>query len=100
LVALVFTGLNYVLSRKRRSDDLFDRRYSYYERVKERWLATQSDGRTLDQEDCIEMAEEATFLFGNDVHRHVVGLADRRRTGSPFFADEDFVKPFRKYLNL
>jgi hypothetical protein len=69
------------------------------------WLKTGSGAAAgqrpwLDTEDLIPIAQEAGFLFGKDISDHILSLADKEHTGSPFFADGDFTEPFCKYLYL
>lgn len=99
VVGMILAYLNYRLARRRRRDELFGCRYKFYEQVKSAWLATR-EGPDLDGEDLVPMVEEAQFLFGKDIADHVASLSGKRHSGSPFFADEDFVEPFRKYLTL
>jgi len=54
----------------------------------------------MTEEDWFPLAEEAGFLFGEDIERHISSLADKKVEGSPFFPNEWFVAPFRKYLRF
>ena len=102
-VAISYT--NYMLARRKRADDLFDRRYAFYKRLEKYWLNT---GRCAppdvdpepDVEFLIAFADEASFLFDDDICQHIINLPTAGHTGSPFFPDDDFVKPFREYLCL
>ena len=49
--------------------------------------------------DLIPLAEEATFLFSKKIGEHILSFADKRNS-SPEFADEEFIQPFREYLEL
>ena len=101
IVALFLGVLNYRLSARRRRDDLFDRRYRFYQQVRDAWLSTADPStRPPDIEDWIPIAEEASFLFGSDIADHLVSLDGRKHSGSPFFPNDNFVEPFRKYLTL
>lgn len=101
IVGLMLGSLQYWLALKKRKDDLFDRRYAYYQKVRNMWVSTwDKDQPVFDQEDVIMLAEEAGFIFGKDICEHILSLENKRHGGSPFFPDEDFVKPFRKYLEL
>jgi len=103
VVALILGIFNYRLAARRRRDDLFDRRYKFYERVRSIWLSTgtgAADGQRpwLDIDDLLPLAEEADSLFGNDIAKHILSLADRQHSGHGVFMEHDFVAPFRKYL--
>jgi hypothetical protein len=101
IVGLIFTGLQCRLAFKKRKDELFDRRYAFYLKIRAAWLYTQDESQPEpDVIDWIPFAEEASFLFGDDVAKHIASLADQRHTGAPFFPDADFIKPFEKYLRL
>ncbi len=105
VVALLLNLFQYRLAAKRRKDDLFDRRYEFYRQVRSMWLNTGNGAPPgqrpwLDIKDLIPVSEEASFLFGQDIAQHICSLADKKHDGSPFFPDDDFVKPFRKYLSL
>ena len=86
-------------SERHRQNDLFDKRYELYMRIRSTYLG-QHDGQPLDIEDWIPLAEEANFLFGEDIRKHVLSLNDKEVSGSPFFPDDWFVRPFAKYLTL
>ena len=56
--------------------------------------------RPHDVEDLIPVAMEARMLFGKDIAQHIISLENKAHKGSPFFPDDDFIKPFMKYLQL
>lgn len=105
-VAALFLGIqNYRLARRRRNDDLFDRRYAFYQRIRSIWLRTGTgagpeDDPFIDPLDLIPIAEEAEFLFGADIAKHILTLNTGGHSGYPDFPEEDFIAPFRKYLSL
>ena len=101
VVCIVFTWLQWRTAERERQNALFDRRLSFYTRLKQIYLS-QHDGSNppLTEEDLCPLAEEAGFLFGDDIERHISSLADKKVEGSPFFPNEWFVKPFRKYLRF
>jgi len=85
----------------KRQNELFDRRYEFYQRLRKWWLATSAPAvNSFDIEDLIPLAEEADFLFGNDISKHILSFEGKSHTGSPFFPNDDFSLPFRKYLKL
>lgn len=88
-------------NEKKRQNDLFDRRYALYQRIEKWWLATaDSDAPPPDIEDLVPVAQEVEFLFDKNLAKHIISLEGKRHTGSPFFPNEDFFKPFRRYLIL
>jgi hypothetical protein len=109
VIALIGVALgiaNYLHARRKRKDELFDRRYAFYRTLRNAWLSSSevdNDGgfnrAPPDLEDLAGFAEEAQFLFGNDIRAHVVSLADKRAPND-FFPDLDFVEPFERYLKL
>jgi hypothetical protein len=89
------------LARRKRKDDLFDRRYEFYKRVRDWWLSTAApEAPVVDVEDVFPLTEEAGFLFGKDIAQHILSLEGKRHPGSPFFPDDEFTKPFLKYLRF
>ncbi len=105
LAAVVLGFLQYRLAKQRRKDDLFDRRYAFYESVRKMWMNTgvnapPNTDPDLDVLDLVTLAYEAEFLFGEDISQHILSLGGRGHEGHPFFPNEDFVKPFKRYLNL
>lgn len=97
--------LNHLLARRRRKDELFDRRYEFYQRVREMWMSTgvganNDEDPEVHAEDLVPMAEEARLLFGEDVAQHIMSLAGPGHQGHPFFPDGTFTEPFEKYLRL
>lgn len=105
IAGILIAVLNYQHVRQKRKDDLFDRRYAFYERVRSMWLSTGTgagldEDPEIDIESLIPIAEEAQFLFGKDIADHILSLDRKGHSGSPFFPNDDFVKPFEKYLQL
>lgn len=95
----------YVLAKRKRADDLFDRRYDFYQRLRAAWMDTgvgapEDSDPAVYIEDVVSLAEEASFLFGADIEAHIYSLVGPGHQGSQFFPDESFVEPFRKYLSL
>ena len=69
--------------------------------VRYSWLETANeDNPGLSIEDLIPIADEAAFIFDKDISTHILSLADKKHTGSPFFPNSDFTRPFEKYLRL
>lgn len=98
---LVIAVLNYRHAHRKRKDDLFDRRYEFYRRLRDWWLRTaEPDQPLVDAEDVIPIAEEARLLFGEDIAQHILSLAGKAHSGSPFFPNDDFTRPFDKYLRF
>lgn len=92
---------NYRLARRRRKDDLFDRRYTFYKGVRDWWLRTaEPDEPPVTVEDVAPLADEAALLFGDDIARHIMSLEGKAHSGSPFFPNDDFTRPFLKYLRF
>jgi hypothetical protein len=101
IFAIFIAWLQYDNNRKKRKNDLFDKRYEFYQRFRNWWLAAAgSETVSTDIETLIPIAEEAFFLFGNDISQHILSLEGEIHTGSPFFPNSDFSKPFEKHLKL
>jgi hypothetical protein len=105
IAGVAFAHGNIRLARRRRDDELFDRRYEFYQRLRSMWLQTgngapHDSDPSVDIEDLIPIAEEAGFLFDDAIAQHVLSLAGDGHSGHPDFPDEWFVTPFRPYLSL
>jgi len=105
IAGVILAILGYRLQQRRRQDDLFDRRYAFYQRVRSWWLQTGNgappgEDPSIDETDLIPIAEEAELLFGKDIADHIMGLDHAGHMGSPFFPSSDFTKPFARYLRL
>lgn len=105
LAGAVIATAQYRLAERRRKDELFDRRYAFYQRLRAAWLETGT-GASPDQDPSVDIldltsfAEEASFLFGRDIADHIYSLAGPGHQGVPWVPDESFIEPFRKYLAL
>jgi len=101
IAGLVIAVLQYRTNNLKRKNDLFDKRYEFYKSVEKLWLSTiDNEIKEFWVEDLIPIASEARILFGNDVADHIMSLENKRHKGSPFFPNDDFSKPFLKYLQL
>ncbi len=101
IIGVIIAALQWQVNDLKRKNDLFDRRYSFYQRLEKAWLSTEDkNNRTWDFEDLCPIASEAEMLFGKDIAKHIITLADKRHKGSQFFPNDDFSKPFMKYLRL
>lgn len=100
ILGVFFTWIQIHLAKLKRKDDLFNLRYEFYESTSQMWISTCNlEIPELDIVDLIPIAEKASFLFGKDISKHILSL-ENKRAGNPFFPDEDFSKPFFKYLKL
>ena len=99
ILGTAFLALEWRTNEKRRQNELFDFRYRFYVQLKETYLNQHDLGnRPLDAEDWIPYSEEAGFLFGDDIQKHIMSFVGRKLSGSPDFPEEWFIKPFKKYL--
>ena len=98
---------NYKLAIRKRKDDLFDRRYAFYKRLENIWL-NSGDGAppncdpNIDTNDLLPLAQEAEFLFGKDIQKHILDPDIWNCKSTRFFGipDEDFIQPFFRYLRF
>ena len=105
VLAFALSLFNLWFARSQRRDSLFSIRYDFYQRFRDRWLQTghgapEGHQPWRDGLDLIPFAEEARFLFGREVAKFIESLSDKQHDGDPSFPNDDFVKPFRKYLTL
>ena len=86
--------------KKKRKDDLFKLRFDFYKRVSSAWTSTfDRNNPEFDIVDLIPISEEAEFLFGKDIRKHILSL-ENKRAKHDLFPDENFSAPFHKYLRL
>lgn len=73
IIAFLQYRNNYLKSK----NDLFDKRYEFYKKLRTWWLSTANvDSQHYDLEmiDLIPWAEEASFLFEKDIQQHILSL--------------------------
>lgn len=100
LFGLLFTSLQFKLAKKKRNDDLFNLRFTFYKKVSDLWTNTYNrNNPPMELIDLVIIAEEAEFLFGKDIAEHILSFANKRASND-LFPDDDFSKPFYKYLKL
>ena len=105
IVGTVLAILSYKLARRKRKDELFDKRYEFYKKVENIWLSTgvgagENDCPYFDWEDIEPWAHEAEFLFDQEVADYLRSLANKEHNGHPNLHDPDFSKHFYKYLKF
>lgn len=101
VMALIFTGLQYLLANRKRKDALFELRYKYYESVSHMWVSTCDNSNPIitDPVSLAPIAHKGLLLFGKDIQKHILSL-EGKKADNPFFPDLWFDKPFYKYLKL
>ena len=100
IIGTLITILQFRLARKKRKDDLFKLRYEFYKKISRGWLETSNkDNPPWDVIDLIPASQEAYFLFGEDIRKHILSL-DNERASHDQFPEDDFNAPFDKYLKL
>lgn len=101
IFGLIISFIQHNHSKRIRKDNLYKHRFDFYQRLSKSWLKTFGvfDDPPLTVEDLIPYSIEADFLFGQDIVKHIGGLEGKEAT-NPYFPDEDFSKPFEKYLKL
>ncbi|GGW81488.1 hypothetical protein [Salegentibacter mishustinae] len=86
--------------RRKRKDDLFKLRFEFYKKISNAWTSTYNKNNSeFDIVDLTPVAEEAEFLFGKDIQKHILSL-ENKRAKHDLFPDDNFSEPFRKYLKL
>jgi hypothetical protein len=103
LIAVIYAGMQAKTAKIKRRQDLFDLRYAFYRKVREMYVAVAQYDRPYDGFDFYDLAEEASFLFGDDVAKHIASMTDRKIPEQVKYAgivDDWFIKPFNKYLKL
>jgi hypothetical protein len=104
IIGIYLAFKNYILAKRKRKDELFDRRYKFLKDFEKLWKTTglESNGATrmmLEWDDIEPWAQEAYFLFGQDISDHLKSYTgksfDSQITWVP---DLELSKPFNKYL--
>lgn len=104
VVGIYIGILNYTLQKRKRKDELFDRRYKFLKDFESLWKTTGDErkGATrmcLEWDDIEPFAQEAYYLFGKDIAEHL-----RTYEGKSFdqnfnwVPDYELAKPFNRYL--
>jgi len=106
LLAAHFTWKNYQLTRAKRQDELFDRRWKLYCEFKNFWLST-GDGAQVGElgdapmEILSQYVEEAEVLFGSDVGAAVGRLPeDGHSGGGGRFLEPELAELFTSRMRL
>jgi hypothetical protein len=104
VAGLIISFLQWQSNQWKRKNDLFDRRYKFFKNIESWWISLNTDPDSPDDkviyEDLIPFAREAKFLFGDDICNHILSLVKMNYSGTPWFASDNFVGPFYKYLSL
>jgi len=104
MIGIIIGVKNYKLALRKRKDDLFDRRYKFLKEFEKFWKTTgsESDGATrpfLEWHEIEPWAQEAYFLFGNDIAKHLRSYEGKSFDGIlNWVPDSELAKPFNKYL--
>jgi hypothetical protein len=104
IIGIIIGVKTYKLAVRKRKDDLFDRRYKFLKDFEQLWKTTglESEGATrmcLEWDDIESFAQEAYFLFGNDIVKHLRSYEGKSFDRTfPWIPDSELAKPFNKYL--
>ncbi|WP_270087236.1 hypothetical protein [Sphingobacterium sp. SYP-B4668] len=104
IIAIYIGVKNYKLAKRKRNDDLFDRRYKFLKDFEKAWKTTgpESMGAEkphLEWDELEAFAQEAYYLFGKDIADHIRSY-EGKSYGRHFswVPDLELAKPFNKYL--
>ena len=115
LVGILLGALNYVLSQKKRKDELFDKRYDHFKLLWRLYIEKNGSDFIADGEHIYRdgfnwdyHAIQAGFLFGEDVEKHVrsfnrgpkVDLPVEKERWQHVAPSAWFTRPFKPYLEL
>jgi hypothetical protein len=90
--------MQYFLNKKKRRDDLFNLRYDFFLDLTRFWLRSHDLG-SMEYYDLLPFIMKADFIFGEDIKNHILSL-EGKQSLSLRMPEEDFIKPFGKYLKL
>jgi hypothetical protein len=102
LIAAAIGYLNWKTAEQKRKQDLFDKRYDYYRKMRGVYdeLVCQPETPDPDYEDVEGWATEGKFLFGEDIERHIAAMVKRVELRPGHHDLSWFRKPFERYLQL
>ncbi|QIH33453.1 hypothetical protein [Sphingobacterium sp. DR205] len=104
IFGILYTKKNFDLSRRKRKDELFDRRYKFLKDFEKLWKSTGSESKgatrmSLEWDEIEPFAQEAYFLFGKDIADHIRSYQGKSFDQNlPWVPDSELAKPFHKYL--
>lgn len=97
---------NYSLQKRKRKDELFDRRYKFLKEFDALYKTTGQEDRGakrpyLEWDDIEPYAQEAEYLFGKDIANHLRKFEGKCHDQNfNWIVDSDLSKPFAKYLRF
>jgi hypothetical protein len=100
LIAAAIGFLQWRTAELKRKQDLYDKRYLFFEKIWKLYCRVYHDPNAtpLFEDDLVEYEHEASFLFGDDIARHLTEVP--KHQDSSVHEYEWFIRPFRKYLSL
>ncbi len=106
LVGIYIGVANYLLQKRKRKDELFDRRYKFLKKFDALYKQTGPENRgakspCLEWDDIEPYAQEAEYLFGRDIADHLRSYEGKSHDQNfNWIVDSDLAKPFGKYLRF
>ena len=103
ILAVIYTRSQARTDEARRLYELFGIRYTFYKKLRDCYLHYAQSGEPMDCSTFWDYIDEARFLFGEDVAKHIASLHEHkvdesiRHTG---LVSQWFIGPFSKYLML
>lgn len=97
IAVAIIAVMQWKTAEKQRAQDLFDKRYALYERIFSIFYQKQVQNKDVSEKDLLPYANEALFLFDEDVAKHILSIKDFNSKK----LDYDFInKPFLKYMKV
>ena len=111
VAGIIIGFLQWCTNELHRKQDLFDKRYDFYQRLRKVYLAHHGTNPSQFHEATLEpYIEEASFLFGADIPTHIQSfynatcddlyVSDESEWHLCPMPDKHFILPFKKYLEL
>lgn len=102
LIALLYARMQAHTNEIKRKQELFNLRYAFYQRIRTLYVDIAHSQEPVNDLILYDLAEEASFLFGDDVAKHIVSISDRKIDSQVEYGivDDWFINPFKKYLQL
>ena len=102
IAGVIIAFLQWRTNELKRKQELFDRRYAFYQKIRKNYFDYAVSEENYDKTDFFDLAEEALFLFGSEIEKHIVDIVDHEIPEQVMYGimDDWFVRPFKKYLEL
>ena len=97
IAVAIIAFMQWRTAEKKRKQELFDKRYFFYNNVFQLFYQKQTQNKNVTVEDLLPYANEAMFLFDKKLSDHVMSIMQYSKKDLNY---DWFNKPFLKYLKM